>query len=143
MRRPGFTLIELLTVIAIAGVLAAISVGSFDKLKKSGDVNTSTQEFVSALRQAQSQALAGKGNANQTITVTTTTAYTAFGATVKLPSGLTFTSTVPQVITFKKLSGIVLDSGANPVTGDVVIDVTGGSVVKHIHITPIGTTSIQ
>ena len=52
----GFNLLELLTAIAILGVLTAIAVPSFQSISINSNLSTETNDLVSTLRQARSEA---------------------------------------------------------------------------------------
>jgi type IV fimbrial biogenesis protein FimT len=52
----GFNLLELLTAIAILGVLTAIAVPSFQSISINSNLSTETNDLVSSLRQARSEA---------------------------------------------------------------------------------------
>lgn len=62
----GFTLPELLIVMAVAGILAAIAVPSFQSLTQSQQVKNASFELFSSLSLARSEAI--KRNANVTVT---------------------------------------------------------------------------
>lgn len=53
----GFTLIEIMVTIAIVGIFASIALPSFSKLIESNRINTATNELVSNLLLARSEAL--------------------------------------------------------------------------------------
>ncbi len=58
-RQPGFTLIELMVTIAIAAILLTIGVPSFQGLFNRNQVATVTNDFMSALNLARSEAAKG------------------------------------------------------------------------------------
>jgi type IV fimbrial biogenesis protein FimT len=53
----GFTLIELMVTIAIAGVLVGVAIPSFTSVISSSRLNTSTNELITALNLARSEAV--------------------------------------------------------------------------------------
>ena len=56
-RQRGFTLIELMVTLTVAGVLLALGIPSFSKLIANNRIATQTNEFVSALNMARSEAV--------------------------------------------------------------------------------------
>ncbi len=56
-KNSGFTLIEMIVTVAIVAIFASIAVPSFSQLIKSNRVSTTTNEFISALVLARSEAL--------------------------------------------------------------------------------------
>jgi len=54
--RSGFTLIEMLIVISIIGILATMSIGSYQKTRQSADVNIQIDNFIDELRILKSKA---------------------------------------------------------------------------------------
>lgn len=102
----GFTLPELLIVLAVAGILAAIAVPSFQSLTQSQQVKNASFELFSSLSLARSEAI--KRNGNVTLTG------------VAYPNnefGWVITSAGGEVIrTQGALKGIVLTTAATGVT---------------------------
>jgi prepilin-type N-terminal cleavage/methylation domain-containing protein len=58
----GFTLIEMMTVVAIAGVLAGITVLALTRLKTRGNFSSATGDFIATLRVARAEAFARGDN---------------------------------------------------------------------------------
>ncbi len=139
--RRGFTLLELLAVIAIIGVLVVISLPGLNNLRQTSNLKDTTDVFVSAVRNEQALAIAGQGNTNHQISITATT-YTTSSATTSW-SGLTVTPPTPSTITFKKLTGVALDSAGNQMTSDQIISIGNGSKTYQVHIKPLGVVTIQ
>lgn len=136
-RRPGFTLLELLTVIAIIGVLAALSWPGLANLRQTANQKDGADQLISVLRQIQARAIAGQGNTDQTITFSASSpcAYssTSLGS-ITAPSGVTCfkhaTTNIPSAITFRKLTGVVT-AGADTIDiGGKSITITSAGVIS-------------
>ena len=56
-RNSGFTLIEMIVTVSIVAIFASIAVPSFSQLIKNNRITTTTNEFISALVLARSEAL--------------------------------------------------------------------------------------
>ncbi len=65
-KNRGVTLIELVVVMAILGIMAAITTTSYNAGKIKRDVETNAREFAAVLRLAQNYALSGKQSGSQT-----------------------------------------------------------------------------
>jgi type IV fimbrial biogenesis protein FimT len=57
LRGRGFTLIELITTLAVAGILVTLAVPSFTEVIKNNRLITQTNDFVTALNLARSEAI--------------------------------------------------------------------------------------
>jgi prepilin-type N-terminal cleavage/methylation domain-containing protein len=92
----GFTLTELLTVVAIAAILLAVAVPSFQPLFARWQLEGVANELHADLQFARSQAVSD--NTTVTFTTTSTSAYTITGnqtyKTVTLPAGVSVSSGV-------------------------------------------------
>ncbi len=56
-RAQGFTLIELMIAVAVAGVLAAVALPSFDAMIKTNCMTTATNALISSIQGARSEAV--------------------------------------------------------------------------------------
>ncbi len=56
--KKGITLLEVLMAVAILGIIVSVALPQFSKIKENQVLQNTTQEILSALRQAQSQSLA-------------------------------------------------------------------------------------
>lgn len=59
-RGSGFTLIEVMIVVAIIGILSALTLGSLAAGRTARDLSRSSREVAAALREAQNYALSGR-----------------------------------------------------------------------------------
>lgn len=57
IKNSGFTLIEMIVTVAIVAIFASIALPSFSQLIKNNRISTTTNEFISALVLARSEAL--------------------------------------------------------------------------------------
>lgn len=58
--KKGMTLIEVIIVIAIVGIMSAISIVSYTTSKRNAELETAAEELVAVLREAQNYSLTGK-----------------------------------------------------------------------------------
>ena len=65
-KNKGFTLVELLIVIAIIGIMSAVSIVSLQNGKTEKEVETAATQVAAAIREAQNNALTGKKNNGET-----------------------------------------------------------------------------
>jgi type IV fimbrial biogenesis protein FimT len=83
--QSGFTLIELLVTITIAGILIGLAIPSFTDTIRSNRLTTITNDFVSALNLARSEAV--KRGKDVSIRKLDTNSYTKLGSSVQWDSG--------------------------------------------------------
>lgn len=107
----GFTLTELLIVVAVAGILAAIAVPSFQSLTQSQQAKNASFELFSSLSLARSEAIKRNGNV--------TLAPLVAG---DWGQGWTITSATGTIKSQAALKGVVITPGA---AGSVVYARTG------------------
>lgn len=100
---PGFTLPELLIVMAVAGILAAIAVPSFQSLTQSQQVKNASFELFSNLSLARSEAI--KRNANVTVTP---------ASTANWGQGWTITSAAGTIKSQAALKGVSITATGTP-----------------------------
>ena len=79
-RRRGYTTLELLTVLAIAGILAALAAPSFAELKRGAGVTAGANQMLWALHYARSAAILRNVPTVVCLTADGTTCLTAAGA---------------------------------------------------------------
>jgi type IV fimbrial biogenesis protein FimT len=87
MKQTGFTLIELMAVIVIAGIVMAIAIPNFTQLVITNRIATQTNDLVSDLTLARSEAI----KRGLTITICTSTSGTACTATSWTKGRIIFT----------------------------------------------------
>ncbi len=152
----GFTLIEMVIVIAIIGILSAMTLASFSGKRSERGIDRASQELAAALREAQSYAQAGRStNANEDncsygVQIASATAYhivnnfrvagacTGLGTIVsyRLKEGAGFTSGA-TTIGFTLPRGEVT-RGGTPVVGSYRIDLASGTLKRYVCIYPTG-----
>lgn len=129
MKEQGFTLFEVIIVLAIFAVLSAVVVGSFVVLQKRSGVDSSAQEFVNALKLAQSKTLASEQSKAYGVYINTSVSphryiifrgatyasrETAFDQEYQLPSSIEFFGISlggGNEIVFERLTGFSAQSG--------------------------------
>jgi len=141
--KKGFTLIEMVLVIAIIGLLGALTVPLYQSFQVVTNRQSITSELVASLRRAKLKAIAADSDsswgvaigANQKITIFKGADFQNrdqnFDEVADIPANVSIESTISQII-FSKESGIPDTSG--PVT---LRDATGQS--QDLTITPQGT----
>lgn len=128
--RRGYTLIELIVVIAIVGLMVGASIAGFNTLNQRQTVGNGGRELTSVMRIAQQRALAGTKPAGCTQltgyrvngTINTSdytlsavcTNTTVVISSYKLPSGVTFVTTIATLFT-------VQTGGAGGSIGDIAV----------------------
>jgi prepilin-type N-terminal cleavage/methylation domain-containing protein len=110
----GLSLVELIIVLAIAGILLGISAAAFVNLSNTDLILAASQEVVSGLRQAQSQARSGLGDSAYGIHFTSSSATLFAGTTYQdgaggnavlpLPANISISAS-PSDFVFQKISG--------------------------------------
>lgn len=110
-KSPGFTIVELLIVIVVIGILAAISIVAYNGVTKRANASAAKGNAESVQKVAEAFNADENGGdyptAAELITGTTT---------IKLPSGVTATSTLPTSANGKTQIGY-LPQGSSPYTG--------------------------
>jgi Tfp pilus assembly protein FimT len=112
--KKGITLAELLISVAIAGILIGISVAAFVNLSNTDQILGASQEILSELRQARSQAVESLADSaygvhftSSSVTLFAGTTYqsgAAGNAVLPLPSNITISAS-PTDFVFSKISG--------------------------------------
>jgi Tfp pilus assembly protein FimT len=142
----GISLVELIIAIAIAGFLVGIAVTAFANLSNTDLVESSTQEVLSTLREAQSQAVESLADSAYGVHFTGSSAILFAGAiyqsgaagnmTLELPSSVTASAT-PSNFVFQKISGTTT-------SGTIQLFVSShASYEKTISVSPTGAAEIQ
>jgi type II secretion system protein H len=60
-RQQGFTLLEVLLIIGLFGLMVALAIPFYQSFQVSSELDNSTHEIISTLRQAQMKAMASEG----------------------------------------------------------------------------------
>lgn len=97
--RRGFTLLEIIIVMVIAGVLMAIALPGWTKLRRAMQMDAGAQQFMRDITRAQTEAI--KKNQSRTVTKLSDSTYQVEGlAPSALPEGVEFSSTSAATIRF-------------------------------------------
>lgn len=129
-RVAGFTLVELLIVVAVVGVLSAMSVGGFRWLTQSQRVKNASFELFATLTLARSEAIKRNGN----VTVTPTSGSWQNGWTVTSAGGEILkrqAALAGVTITSGPATVVYARTGRSSATASFQIDV-GASVSDHV-----------
>ena len=116
-RSTGFSLVELMIVIAVVGILSAITVVSFQKSSRSFKVSGATRSLSAYLEKARTDSVRRHGGAS--IDINSASSYTAnidfsgtgttTARTISLPAGTTLRYTLPPATTS-------IDPSSTPIT---------------------------
>ena len=152
----GFTLIEILLVIAVLIILLAMSIVFLQSSQKQSDLQSSSQEIISALKRAQNRTLASENDSTFGVFVDTISSphrYILFQGSTYIPSPLDEISFLSDSVEFSvvDLGGvdeIVFDrlEGTTSQPGDITIRLKSSpSQTRVIYIDALGvieTTSV-
>lgn len=149
-KQRGYTLVEMVVVLAIVGLLAALTVAIFN-LQKVNNFNKQSEELVSALRKAQSQAATGENNdeygisfssgSYTTYRIDTATATQTSIATTTVSGTTISTSITPSAsqVTFLRVSG----QTKNATSATITMTLNGTSRTKVIIVNAAGQIYVQ
>ncbi|MDB5259162.1 MAG: seg [Candidatus Taylorbacteria bacterium] len=150
-RNSGFSLIEILVVIAISGLLSAITLGVFVTFQKSKGLSSDTETVVETLRQARSQSLSSKDSSAYGVHFSTSkiTLFTGSTYATTSSSNLNFdlvaTDAVLSISLFGGGSNVVFNrvTGETGQYGTVVISSPSASLSKTVTIYKTGVVDSQ
>lgn len=121
----AFTLIELLIVIAIIGVLSAISIPSFSTFTNNQRLSQAAKQVKNDLRSAQNRALSGVGGMAWGVNVS---AGGTFYKLFKCPTTVAYTLTNCSLVAQKNLPSGFEIQNLTAFNNDLVFDVASGEL---------------
>lgn len=127
----GFTVIELMVTLAVAAILLAIAIPSFNYLMVSSKLTTTANAYVYALNIARSEAI--KRNADVTVATTGAVTMPAPATTISAPITVQapVNMNIPSALTAKPI-GLLTTGGAAGFTG-LAADISSTAISSNNH----------
>lgn len=143
--RRGYTFIELLIVIAIIGVIMAITIPSFSRFRENSNLNIDTMNVITLMNRARLLSISEKGDSQYGVHLSSTSTILFAGPTFSgsptstretytLSSGITMTGTASDII-FDKVTG----KASTAATTTLIVTGTTASTTILVYLTGIST----
>jgi prepilin-type N-terminal cleavage/methylation domain-containing protein len=143
----GYTFIELLIVLAIIGIIMAVTIPSFSKFRQNSALNADTMNVITLINRARLLSVSSKADSQYGIYLSSTSsilfAGTTFASspvatreTYALSNGVSMTGTASEIV-FAKVTGVP------SVSATTTILVTGTTSSTTVLILPTGIATIK
>ena len=151
LKQKGISIVEVTVVIAILGIILAVAIPGFSKIKKAQILKTSTQDVFSVLNKARSETLASLDSSNygvhfqsDKVVLFKGTSYSANDANneninIMSPAALSVSPGGNTNVYFSKLTGTPNPAGTTTVT----VSISSANLSKIITILGTGAISVN